>query len=103
MTQTRILTNVAEVTFNLNGFTLPNSVTRLFAVAYFDRLSNTITARHQASSWVSFSHYGSVHCDSARHKRGTTATKAQLPEWDLNPDTIMVPAGGTVTLNPMIR
>jgi hypothetical protein len=30
-----------------------------------------------------------------------TATKPGS-EWDLNPDTIMVPAGGTVTLNPTI-
>jgi hypothetical protein len=32
---------------------------------------------------------------------GTTATNPSS-EWDLNPDTIMVPAGGTVTLNPAI-
>jgi hypothetical protein len=32
---------------------------------------------------------------------GTTGTKPSA-EWDLNPDTIMVPAGGTVTLQPKI-
>ena len=33
-----------------------------------------------------------------------SGTMAQAPavEWDLNPDTIMVPAGGSVTLSPKI-
>jgi hypothetical protein len=85
----------AQVSFNLNGFT-PNSVT---SYTLASTTPNTIAAS-SASSWCSpmtMAPYSATLLVIT----GTTATKPSS-EWDLNPDTIMVPAGGTVTLNPMI-
>ena len=85
----------AQVSFNLNGFT-PSSVT---SYTLASTAPNTITAS-SASSWsspVTVAPYSATLLVIT----GTTATKPSA-EWDLNPDTIMVPAGGTVTLNPTI-
>jgi hypothetical protein len=86
---------VAQVSFNLNGFT-PSSVT---SYTLASTAPNTITAS-SASSWsppVTVAPYTATLLVIT----GTTATKPGS-EWDLSPDSIMVPAGGTVTLNPMI-
>jgi hypothetical protein len=85
----------AQVSFNLNGFT-PSSVT---SYTLASTAANAITAS-SASSWsspVTVAPYSVTLLVIT----GTTATKPGS-EWDLNPDTIMVPAGGTVTLNPAI-
>ena len=85
----------AEVSFNLNGFT-PSSVT---SYTLASTAPNTITAS-SASSWsspVTMAPYSATLLVIT----GTTDTQPSS-EWDLNPDTIMVPAGGTVTLNPTI-
>jgi Glycoside hydrolase family 44/Fibronectin type III domain len=87
----------AQVSFNFssNGFT-PSSVT---SYTLASTAPNTITAS-SASSWssaVTVAPYSATLLVIT----GTTATKPSS-EWDLNPDTIMVPAGGTVTLNPIV-
>ena len=85
----------AEVSFNLGGFT-PSSVT---SYTLASTAPNAITAS-SASSWsspVTVAPYSATLLVIT----GTTASKPGA-EWDLNPDTIMVPAGGTVTLNPAI-
>ena len=86
---------VAQVSFNLSGFTASSVTSYTLA----STAPNTITAS-SASSWsspVTVAPYSAT----LLVMTGTTATKPSS-EWDLNPDTIMVPAGGTVTLNPMI-
>jgi hypothetical protein len=83
----------AEVTFNLNGFT-PSSVT---SYTLASTAPNTITVS-STSSWSSPMTVA-PYSATLLVITGTTATKPSA-EWDLNPDTIMVPAGGTVTLNP---
>jgi hypothetical protein len=89
---------VAEVTFNFspNGFT-PSSVT---SYTLASTAPNTITAS-SAGSWSSAPMTVAPYSATLLVITGTTATKPGS-EWDLNPDTIMVPAGGTVTLNPML-
>jgi glycosyl hydrolase family 44 len=87
----------AQVSFNFssNGFT-PSSVT---SYTLASTAPNTITVS-SASSWsspVTVAPYTATLLVIT----GTTATNPSS-EWDLNPDTIMVPAGGTVTLNPSI-
>ena len=85
----------AQVSFNLNGFT-PSSVT---SYTLASTVPNTI-AVSSASSWsspVTVAPYSATLLVIT----GATATKPSS-EWDLNPDTTMVPAGGTVTLNPSI-
>jgi hypothetical protein len=85
----------AQVSFNLNGFT-PSSVTSYTLVS---TSPNTITVS-SSSAWsspVTVAPYSATLLVIT----GTTATNPSS-EWDLNPDTIMVPAGGTVTLNPAI-
>ena len=85
----------AQVTFNMNGFT-PSAVASYTLAA---TAPNTITPS-LSSAWSSpmtFAPYSATLLVIT----GTTATNPGT-EWDLNPDTIMVPAGGTVTLNPTL-
>jgi fibronectin type 3 domain-containing protein len=87
--------NTASVQFAFNGFT-PTSV-----VSY--TLASTTPTKITASSSGAWSATQSFAPYTATLLviTGTTAT---LPasSWDLNPDTTMVPASGTVILNPKI-
>jgi hypothetical protein len=87
--------NGAQVQFALNGFT-PSSVVSYTLAA---TAPTTIKASSSAawSSTMTFAPYTATLLVIT----GTTAT-IPATEWDLNPDTIMVPAGGTVTLQPKI-
>jgi hypothetical protein len=87
--------SAAQLSFALNGFT-PSSV-----VSY--TLAATAPTTIKASSSLAWSSSMTFAPYSATLLviTGTTAT-IPATEWDLNPDTIMVPAGGTVTLQPKI-
>jgi hypothetical protein len=87
--------NVAQTTFTLNGFT-PTQVT---AYTLSMASPNTIVAgAAQAwSSTLTFQPYSATLLQISG-----TATNQPTLEWGLNPNTIMVPAGGSVTLNPKL-
>jgi hypothetical protein len=87
--------NGAQVQFALNGFTASSVVSYTLAAT----APTTIKASSSAawSSTMTFAPYTATLLVIT----GTTAT-IPATEWDLNPDTIMVSAGGTVTLQPKI-
>lgn len=86
--------NSAAVTFALNGFT-PSSVTT------FTLSSASPTAITTASpAWSSSMTFAPYSATLLVINGSLTATP--VSEWDLNPDTTMVAAGGTVTLQPKI-
>ena len=87
--------NSANVTFTLTGFT-PSSVTTYTLAA---TLPTTITAS-AASAWSSTMNFAPYTATLLVISGTQAATPAA--EWDLNPDTTMVAAGGTVTLQPKI-
>ncbi len=87
--------NGAQVQFALNGFT-PSSVISYTLAA----TAPTVIQKTSSPTWpatMTFAPYTATLLVIT----GTTAT-VPASEWDLNPDTIMVPAGGTVTLQPKI-
>jgi hypothetical protein len=81
--------------FAFNGFT-PGTVTA-YTLAASAPTAITVSSSHAWSSTVSLAPYSAT-------LLVITGTTAEIPssEWDLNPDTIMVAAGGTVTLQPKI-
>jgi hypothetical protein len=87
--------NSASVTFTMNGFTPSNVVSYTLA----STAPTNITASSSAawSSTMTFAPYTATLLVIS----GSTAS-APASEWDLNPDTTMVAAGGTVTLHPEI-
>ena len=85
----------AEVTFNFSGFTPSTVATYTLAAT----APNTIAAT-PAAAWASPINVA-PYSATLLVITGATGTLPSA-EWDLNPDTIMVPAGGTVTLSPTI-
>ncbi len=87
--------NTAQVQFALNGFT-PSFVT---TYTLSKSAPNTITAS-ATKSWISNMSFA-PYSITLLVIGGISPT---LPTvlWDLNPDTVMVPAGGTVTLSPKL-
>jgi len=87
--------NTAQTQFAFNGFT-PTQVT---TYTLSQSAPNTIVASSPMawSASMSFAPYTAT-------LLVITGTTANVPaaEWDLNPDTTMVPANGTVTLSPKI-
>jgi hypothetical protein len=87
--------NSAKTSFALNGFTASQVKTYTLAVGS----PNTIVAGTSSawSSSMTFAPYSAT-------LLVITGTTSSLPaaEWDLNPDTTMVAAGGTVTLHPRL-
>src|SRR5579864_1226452 len=86
--------NTAQVQFAVNGFT-PQQMTSY-------TLSSTNPTKIVASgttAWSSTMNFGPYSATLV-----VSTGTAQLPgaEWDLNPDTTMVPAGGKVTLSPKV-
>jgi hypothetical protein len=88
--------NAAQTQFTFNSF-VPTSV-KAYTVSQSS--PNSIVAsssRPWPSSGLNFAPYTAT-------LLVITGSSAKIPgaEWDLNPDAIMVPAGGTVTLQPKI-
>jgi Glycoside hydrolase family 44/Fibronectin type III domain len=87
--------NSANVTFTLTGFT-PSSVTT-YTLASTAPTTITSSASAAWSSTMNFAPYTATLLVVSGSEAATPAS-----EWDLNPDTTMVAAGGTVTLQPKI-
>jgi len=86
--------DAVNVTFNLNNFTAGSYT----AYTLSPSSPNTIVKSNGAGiGSMTFAPYTVT-------LLVVTGAEASVPaaEWDLNPDVIMVPAGGTVTLNPYI-
>jgi len=86
--------NTAQVQFAVNGFT-PQQM-----ISY--TLSSTNPTKIVASgttAWASTMNFGPY---SATLIVATGSAALPGAEWDLNPDTTMVPAGGKVTLSPKV-
>ena len=87
--------NMAQVTFSANGFT-PSNFT---AYTLSQGTPGAITAGSSQtwSATQTFAPYTAT-------LLVVSGTQSNVPaaEWDLNPDTIMVPAGGTVALDPVV-
>jgi Glycoside hydrolase family 44/Fibronectin type III domain len=87
--------NSAQAQFTLTGFTPTTYISYTLAAT----TPTTITAS-SSQSWSAtqtFAPYSAT-------LLVITGSLAKTPasDWDLNPDTIMLPAGGTVTLNPKL-
>ncbi len=87
--------NAAQTTLNLSGFT-PAQVTT-YTLSQSSPNSIVAGSSHAWSSTMTFQPYTATLLVIT----GTTANPLAV-EWDLNPDTIAVPAGGTVTLHPQL-
>ena len=87
--------NTAAVQFAFNGFTPSTVVSYTLAAT----APTTITAS-SSQSWSSTMSFAPYTATLLVISGGLANTPAS--EWDLNPDTIMVPASGTVTLQPKI-
>lgn len=87
--------NSASVMFTLTGFT-PSSVVS-YTLAPSSPTSITASSSSTWSSTMTFAPYTAT----LLLINGSVATP-QASEWDLNPDTTMVAAGGTITLQPEI-
>ncbi len=87
--------NGAQVQFALNGFTPSTVISYTLAAT-----APTVIKASSSATWSSTMTFA-PYTATLLVITGTTAT-VPASEWDLNPDTIMVPAGGTVTLQPKI-
>jgi len=87
--------NAVTAALNFNGFT-PSQVT---SYTLSQSAPNTITAG-TAQAWPSTMTFPAYTATLLE----ITGTSTNMPaaEWDLNPDTIRVPAGGQVTLHPKL-
>jgi hypothetical protein len=87
--------NTVSTQFTFNGFT-PSTVTA-YTLAASAPTAITVSSSNAWSSTVSLAPYSAT-------LLVITGTTAEIPssEWDLNPDTTMIAAGGTVTLQPKI-
>jgi hypothetical protein len=83
----------ATAHFNLNGFT-PSQV-RSYTLSQSSPTSIVAAAPQAWPSSITFAPYTATLLVITGSSPGVPAA-----EWDLNPDTIMVPAGGQVTLHP---
>jgi len=87
--------SAAQVTFAANGFNPTGTQT-----AYTLSQSSPTAITPTAGSWSATQTFA-PYTVTLLVVPGTLATPPAA-EWDLNPDTTMVPASGTVTLNPTI-
>jgi hypothetical protein len=87
--------NSAQVTFALNHFTATSFVS--YTLASTAPTAITASSSQSWSATQTFAPYSAT-------LLVITGSLAQTPasDWDLNPDSIMVPASGTVTLSPTI-
>src|SRR5438552_9732669 len=84
--------SAAQATFGLIGFT-PSQVTP-YTLSQWSVIPNP-GSQQAWSSTMTFDPY-----TATLLVIGGSMAKLPANEWDLNPDTIMVPAGGNVTLHP---
>ena len=87
--------NTAQVQFALNGFT-PSTVVS-YTLAATAPTTITASSSQSWSSTMNFAPYSATLLVITGNPANTPVS-----EWDLNPDTVMVPASGTVTLQPKI-
>jgi fibronectin type 3 domain-containing protein len=87
--------NTAQVQFAFNGYTPTSFISYSFSSA----APSAITAS-SSQSWNATMNFAPYSATLLVITGSSTNTPAS--EWDLDPDTIMVPAGGTVTLSPKI-
>ncbi len=87
--------NAANVTFNLSNF-----VGGTYTSYTLSQSSPTAIVASSSKPWSASQTFAPYTATLLV----VTGAQNSVPaaEWDLNPDTIMVPAGGTVTLNPYI-
>jgi hypothetical protein len=88
--------NTAQATFNFKGFT-PSQATRYTLSQGAPKSIVAGAAQPWSSSTMSFPAYSATLLVIT----GST-TSVPAAEWDLNPDTIRVPAAGQVTLHPKL-
>jgi len=87
--------NAAQTSFTLNGFSPTHFSSYTLSPS---SPSHIVASPSQAwSATMTFAPYSATLLAIS----GISPT-APAVEWDLNPDTIMVPAGGSVTLNPQL-
>src|ERR1700719_3030997 len=87
--------NAAQTSFTLNGFSPIHFSSYTLSPS---SPSNIVASPSQSwSATMTFAPYSATLLAIS----GISPT-APAVEWDLNPDTIMVPAGGSVTLNPRL-
>ncbi len=87
--------NTAQVTFAFSGYT-PTS----FATYTLASSNPTAIATSFGNAWSATQNFAPYSATLLLITGSIASNPAS--EWDLNPDTIMVPAGGSVTLNPKI-
>ncbi len=87
--------NTAQVQFDLPGF----SATSFVSYTLASSASNSIKAS-ASQAWTSSQSFA-PYTATLLVITGEPAT-TPVTDWDLNPDAIMVPAGGTVTIQPKI-
>jgi hypothetical protein len=87
--------NTTQAQFAFNGYT----PTSFISYSLSSAAPSAISASSQ-QSWNSTMNFGPYSATLLVITGSSTNTPAS--EWDLNPDTVMVPAGGTVTLQPKI-
>ena len=87
--------NAAQVTFTNPGFTPTN-----FTTYTLSQSSPTTIVAGSSQAWSATQTFA-PYTATLLVVTGTTATNPGTA-WDLNPDTIMVPANGSVTLHPTI-
>jgi hypothetical protein len=89
--------NAAQVQFTLNGFNPTDVTTYTLAPAANNQFTVSSSSPQQWMATQTFSPYTlSLLVISG------SMTQAPAAEWDLNPESVMVPAGGTVTLHPKL-
>jgi len=88
--------NAAQVTFATNGFNPTN------ATAYtLSQSSSTTIVAGTSQAWSATQTFA-PYTATLLVVNGSSVPSIPSVEWDLNPDTIMVPASGTVILKPII-
>lgn len=87
--------NMAQVQFALNGFTASQVTAYTLSVG-----SPTTIVASSSQTWSASQNFA-PYSATLLVITGTTAS-TPASEWDLNPDTTMVAAGGSVTLQPKI-
>ncbi len=87
--------NAAQVAFTTTGFTPTNVTTYILSQS-----SPSAIVAGTAKAWSSSMTFAPYTATLLVVSGSVASTPASA--WDLNPDTVMVPAGGTVTLHPNI-
>lgn len=87
--------NAAQAQFTFNGYTPTSVVSYSFSSTAPNAIAET--SQQSWSSTMNFAPYSATLLVITG-----SSSNAPASEWDLNPDTIMVPAGGSATLHPTL-